>query len=787
MRLLTLHMKGFGKFKDKTLDLKDGLNVVYGLNETGKSTIHAFIEGMFYGFIDGTKKRRTFTDEHEKYRPREGAYQGALEFEFKGKAYRLERNFDKKNTDVRLFEKRTGRDITDDHPVHPVRKEIDLARFLDMPRTLFKNTLSIAQMNAETDESARSELLRRLQNISQTKSETLSISKALNTLDDEEKEIGSDRAPTRPYLQTKNRLDELRDEYEAAKAAHDETLEEKRRLDTLAEDDRHLEKELAQYESELKRIENSKRLKRYRAIEDRLNDIKKALEKTADTPPGVSVRFLERAFDDYGALFDSLESDREALLDKFSRLDALHDRLPAPGSKLEQTPLETIEQDASRFKTFTRDKAGAEEEISALEHDVAVNKETLEIMNGQRASLKRLAVFGLPALTVAALSGALVPFFMLDNPYYLFVLLAPILASFIIPVLKRKTSRIDTLRATLEKSEKALERANKTLDMNKAEITRLLRAYGIQKEDAFEAFYHDARYKKQAQSERQSLLRTLEDLRDTYKPLLSRFNLPTDTDRLKGAFNALRTIHTAYGEIRRLLDGEDFDSFEASVDFQAKPGDLSREDALQSAIREVRETLHENALERSRKEEIVASKEKNHRPLSTIDYEIAQTEAKLSGLEKEKRILEKATSRLKNVQKTIEDQFAPVMNENTEAYLKVLTKGTYDSIKMKKDLSFNVLSKATGRLESERFFSAGTLDQIYIAMRLGILKTLKKDEFPLFMDDPFVQFDKARLEEALKLLNSVSKERQVILFTCHEREAATLDTLGTPYEHHTLS
>lgn len=49
MKILSLHIDGFGKFHDRDISFEDGLNVVYGKNEAGKSTLHTFIKGMLFG------------------------------------------------------------------------------------------------------------------------------------------------------------------------------------------------------------------------------------------------------------------------------------------------------------------------------------------------------------------------------------------------------------------------------------------------------------------------------------------------------------------------------------------------------------------------------------------------------------------------------------------------------------------------------------------------------------------------------------------------------------------
>ena len=56
MFIKELNLKAFGKFVRKSIYLKDGLNLVYGNNEAGKSTVHSFIEMMFYGARDNKNK-----------------------------------------------------------------------------------------------------------------------------------------------------------------------------------------------------------------------------------------------------------------------------------------------------------------------------------------------------------------------------------------------------------------------------------------------------------------------------------------------------------------------------------------------------------------------------------------------------------------------------------------------------------------------------------------------------------------------------------------------------------
>jgi len=92
MKLLSLYIKGFGKFQDHQIKFQDGLNVICEPNGFGKTTISAFIKAMFYGLEN--VKRNSYTD-RERYLP-QTVYGGSLLFEYLGDEYRIERTFEPK-------------------------------------------------------------------------------------------------------------------------------------------------------------------------------------------------------------------------------------------------------------------------------------------------------------------------------------------------------------------------------------------------------------------------------------------------------------------------------------------------------------------------------------------------------------------------------------------------------------------------------------------------------------------------------------------------------------------
>ena len=94
MRLIDLHIEGFGKFHDLDLRFAEGMNILYGHNEAGKSTLHAFLQAMLYG-LERRPGIGSAAKLHKKYRPWDAPerFGGTLRLAHEGRIYRIVRDF----------------------------------------------------------------------------------------------------------------------------------------------------------------------------------------------------------------------------------------------------------------------------------------------------------------------------------------------------------------------------------------------------------------------------------------------------------------------------------------------------------------------------------------------------------------------------------------------------------------------------------------------------------------------------------------------------------------------
>ena len=131
--------------------------------------------------------------------------------------------------------------------------------------------------------------------------------------------------------------------------------------------------------------------------------------------------------------------------------------------------------------------------------------------------------------------------------------------------------------------------------------------------------------------------------------------------------------------------------------------------------------------------------------------------------------LETAVSASQNLQR----RFAPAISQRAQALFSRLTDGRYDRLVLNQDFSMQIAAKTETTLQETRFRSDGTVDQLYLALRLAVAEVVSPDA-PLVLDDALVRFDDQRLAAALPLLQEESANKQVILFTCQSREQLTI-------------
>ena len=192
MLLKKLKLNYFGRFSNKEIELKPGINLICGDNEAGKSTVHTFIKGMLFG-VERLRGRGAASKEdlYTRYLPWEypGAYGGSMDIEVDGKEYRLQRSFHANDKSFTIIDLSTGREIK-------LREGLISELIPGLTESTFKNTISIEQLKAQTDSELATQVRNYVANLSIAKSKEVNVTKAVSFLNDQRKQLESTQNQT---------------------------------------------------------------------------------------------------------------------------------------------------------------------------------------------------------------------------------------------------------------------------------------------------------------------------------------------------------------------------------------------------------------------------------------------------------------------------------------------------------------------------------------------------------------------------------------------------------------
>ena len=744
MRLDKIHIDGFGKLKNFDLDLTDGLNLLYGENEAGKSTVMAFIKMMFYGSSKTTAN--ILKSPRKRYLPFSGdEFGGKIEFTCSGTRYRLERKFKSSNTTdkVTLWNLTTG-----EKQNVPSSGEVGTL-FFGLTAAAFEQSVFISAADVgPADSVAAGEIGSKLANLVSSGSEEVSF-----------ETVSSRLASARFNYKSKSGHIGISDKLNAKLSALTEELKTARERDEakfnlgvnaegLKKITADLERQLNEARKAVETYEKAERAKALRKIiagyeqlhseEKKLEELEKSLtfgDKKADSA------FFDRAAE----IITSLKS----VNDKLGTADS--DDHAEEKVRLEEIEAQT-EKDSARFKTLTDEKTGHEAEREELLKQVANAKPqpavALIIIGALLLGLGAAGFFVWPYLAALAAVGAL----MLALGF----------------VVKKPSKK--TLEA--QKSAENLAGVISSLESEIAAISDKLAANDTLKESITAIL--------EAESEK---IRLENEKADFEKALAEHFDgfCEGDTDRILASARTLRETFNAAekGKV----------SVAALRDIVTKNGDLAAAKAELEALGELPDTLDpktmavtENRLAIDRlsvkisdyKTRISATDTEirtafvGKRSAAQVENEIARIKTTLAEQEEYCAALEEAYAVLRESYEEMMNSFGPALNSRTAEIFENLTDGNYTKALVSKDLSIAAESKASGDITDWQYLSAGTADQAYLSLKLAVAELIgtDKNRLPVMLDDPFIQYDDTRTANGIKFLNEYSKERQVIMFTC---------------------
>ncbi len=774
MRISKIYISAFGKLKDFTLEFDKGLNVIFGENEDGKTTVMSFIRAMFYG--TGKKTQALETSLRQKYTPMDGSSMGGrIYYEFSGKNYCLERIFNKSDaTDkITLMNMDTGE-------THAETNEIG-TRIFGMGAEAFIRSMFIGADNDNVfDSVGGGELNARLSSVALTGDENTSYQKIEKRITDAKENVlsKSGKAGT---------LAKLREEKANIDARLQKAEEDANKKLLIGEKIKEIYKngeELSKKYKAIKRllqkkddIKNTEKLKEYLALKDELDKINEELKMQngdiIDSAFVSKIKFCKAKIDPQKAVCQTLEADIERL----KKADELSENVSAEDA---QKKIDEIKTDLAKTET---QKAEIEKEIS-------IKAEELKKLNERVEALPETAKpfnMGLLIVGVVLLGLGVLVCFVLKN---LVLGLGIGAAGVVLTVLSFVFKQSNKTEITKIKTEIA---EIKEYIANKKGESALLSEKSVQKQGEMNTFVSVLNADKTVRenrlaeiAEKSETLKAetekLSEIESEYKLLLGGTEIDDETlknaeekaEKQKSVKLKLSMLGKDLGNIsyeiarQKLKSAEENGDF-SDIDFDKAEAEFER---INNQLVEYKqqitalETELKTAFKNSEQPEIVK------READEISEKIKRQEEFVKSAEICLEVLGESFS-------DVRKGYGLELNDKTVSIFGKLTNGKYKTVNVNKELQMTVeKSDSFGMLETG-YLSTGTKDQAYLSLRLAICELIsEKENYPIFLDDALSNYDDIRAKTAVNFLNEYAKSGQVILFTCHKNVKENGEEIG---------
>ena len=160
--------------------------------------------------------------------------------------------------------------------------------------------------------------------------------------------------------------------------------------------------------------------------------------------------------------------------------------------------------------------------------------------------------------------------------------------------------------------------------------------------------------------------------------------------------------------------------------------------------------------------------------LSNIEEELESLEEQYKDLQDETLSINIAREMLEKAYEKMKNNVSPIFTERLSKNISKITNDKYNNIYLNDEKGLIVELENGNYISAERL-SIGTIDQLYLSLRLSMLDEISEEKVPIILDEAFAYYDKKRLENILKYLANEFSDRQVIILTCTKREKAVLE------------
>ena len=728
MKIIRLDLISFGRFNNYTIEFGDKFNLIYGLNESGKTTISKFIEGVFYGFVKPYLKRTVFTEDYEKYRPWNSEnYEGSILVEKDNKRYVIYRNFKEKYFNI--FNETTGNNETELDGFNQDNLSFPGEYFFKMPSYIFKSTVFSNLKELDAENKNVSSIVDMLLNSSDSNNDSVSFKKALDNLEKMKSNIGTKQSKAKPLGSLYQKKFDLEDEI------------------------KNINKDKKEYEDSLNKL-NEYKLRHEKLL---LNKEKLVnLHKKND---------IEKIEDAKNYKMQILK-EKASLLDKVSKIKYINDIDEEDVNNLEyQNKL--LNDNRITFNELSKEKKLLSKDYYQLKAKLS-NYETIrdyiDEMNNLIKKLNGISKLKLKLLIIGVIVTLIIAGMIYMTGYTKEIVIAPVLfvLYYILVSISNKFKKLSYNRQL----NKIVQKVNQITNMSYKNYNEVINDFRYDS-NMDKSIDYLSKLEVQLQdidSKLDSIINEDESSKSKINNILSSSrNLKNidveDYRRKKIEYNQLMDrISDKDAQLQKISSEYDFSILLEdvnSVSIKLEDNDIKDINLLN---KEIDESIEENAklFERTKiLEKSVNLLLEKEEKLADINENIQKYESEITSIELAMDLINKSINKLHK-------NFIPRINKKVSEMMAYSTKYK-DRFRVDENLDVSIYDGV--KFYEQKHLSSGTFDLLSVFIRISVLEELMGLDYLMILDDCFVQLDDVRYKKCLDLLFKISNSNQIILFS----------------------
>ena len=696
----------FGKLEHECLTLKPGLNIIEAPNEWGKSTWCAFLVTMLYGLDTRAKTTKAALADKERFAPWSGVpMSGRMDLNWEGRDITIERS-SKGRTPMGVF------------------KAYETATGLEVPELTAANCGQVL-LGVERSVFTRSAFLR-FSDLPVTQDDALRH--RLNALVTTGDESGAAEALGQKLRDLKNRCRYNKSGLLPQAEAQRRELEQKcDEFQDLADREEQTRRRLEELKSWTAQLENHKVALEYEAAQADEQQLKTA---------AAGLDEAQQKQSHWEMVCADLPGAEEATA-AVAALDALHQDMAALQAKEQNLPPQAVSPETPACFAGLRPR----EAVVQAEQDAARFAALAEPRKPPCILLFILAA-------VIAVAGMLT------------ILLFPLIG---VPLILAAAALVFTAVSMLRKYKAA------SADVSE-ERQALLRRYGsddpVRWVSLAKTYLADWDRYEQTLALHRDIYQELDECRRELRARAQALS-----GRSRSQWQEVLSCWMAYEDAKKntAQAQKHYQALQAVIRKAPAPAEA---DTLTCTAEQTRQYLSEATYEQQQLQKKLGQYQGQMEALGSREAAQKELEAlsrRIHALEQTNAALEQALDALNTARQQLQRRFAPRITQRAQGLFAQLTGGRYDRFVLGEDLSVQAAAADEDVLYSQQWRSDGTVDQLYLALRLAVAQELIP-QAPLVLDDALVRFDDVRLAAALEILRQLAENTQVILFTCQSRE-----------------